>query len=174
MSASSDDRETGRERSGREKTGLDLLPGCALHRLVASDWEQVLTALAERVVARGYGKPSLVPAVLARERRFPTGLPTAVPSAIPHTDAQHVRRPGLAVATLAAPVEFGVMGGTGETLQAEVVVLLCVDDPARQVAGLQQVLRVLGSPAGIGALIAHPDPDTFDAAVKDWLGAEPQ
>lgn len=163
-----------RRQEGSQDNGLALLPGCALHRLVASDWEQVLTALAERVVARGYGKPSLVPAVLARERRFPTGLPTAVPSAIPHTDAEHVIRAGLAVATLAAPVEFGVMGGTGETLRAEVVVLLCVDDPAAQVAGLQQVLGVLGSPAGVGELIAHPDPETFDAAVRSWLGAEPQ
>jgi galactitol PTS system EIIA component len=153
-------------------SGLHLLPGCVLHRLVAADWEQVLSALAERVVAGGYGKPSLVPAVLARERKYPTGLPTAVPSAIPHTDAEHVIRPGLAVATLADSVEFGVMGGSGETLQAEVVVMLCVDDPATQVAGLQQVLAVLGSATGVGRLVSHDDPATFEVAVRSWLEAE--
>lgn len=168
MSAQSDSRQT-----GSEEPGLSLLPGCALHRLAASDWEHVLTALAERVVARGYGKSSLVAAVLDRERRFPTGLPTAVPSAIPHTDAEHIITAGLAVATLAAPVEFGVMGGTGETLQAEVVVMLCVDDPGAQVAGLQQVLGALASAGGVGELIAHSDPATFETAVRSWLRAEP-
>ena len=151
---------------------LGLLPGCALHRLDADDWEHVLRALAGRVVAQGYARPSLVDAVVERERRFPTGLPTAVPSAIPHTDPEHVLRSGLAVATLATPVRFGVMAAAGETLAAEVVVLLCVSDAGGQVAALQQVLAALRDGVAVARLAAHPDPATFEDAVRSWLGPE--
>jgi PTS system galactitol-specific IIA component len=144
---------------------LGLLPGCALHRLDADDWEHVLRALAGRVVAQGYARPSLVDAVVERERRFPTGLPTAVPSAIPHTDPEHVLRSGLAVATLATPVRFGV-------LATEVVMLLCVSDAGGQVAALQQVLAALRDGVAVARLAVHPDPATFEDAVRSWLGPE--
>ncbi len=150
-------------------TALRLLDGCALHH-ATGDRDQVLTALAQRVVESGHALPSLAAAVLAREQAYPTGLPMPVPAAIPHTDAQHVLHPGLAVASLAEPVEFGLMGGSpNESLAVRLVVLLCVTDPAVQVGGLQQVLARLGDAPAVQALADHDDPTTFDAAVQAWL-----
>ena len=75
-------------------TALRLLDGCALHH-VTGDRDQVLTALAQRVVESGHAVASLPAAVLAREQAYPTGLPMPVPAAIPHTDADHVLHPGV-------------------------------------------------------------------------------
>jgi PTS system galactitol-specific IIA component len=154
------------------ETGLELLPGCALHHVVARDREQLLGMLAAAVVGNGHGKPSLVAALLDRERRFPTGLPTPVPSAIPHTDTVHVLHSGLAVATLAEPVAFAQMGGSGEELAARIVVLLCITDPGQQVEALQLVLGRLGDRASVERVIGHSDPATFEAAVRSWLAGE--
>lgn len=148
---------------------LQLLDGCALHH-VTGDRAQVLTALAGRVVEAGFALPSLPAAVLARENAYPTGLPTPVPAAIPHTDPAHVLQPGLAVASLAEPVEFGLMGGSaGERLAVRLVVLLCVSDPVGQVGGLQQVLDRLGDAQAVRTLVDHDEPSTFETAVREWL-----
>jgi len=149
--------------------GLELLSGCALHRVTARDREHLLRMMAAAVVENGHGKPSLVDALVERERRFPTGLPTPVPSAIPHTDAIHVLHSGLAVATLAKPVWFSQMGGSGEELPAQIVVLLCITHPAEQVGALQLVLARLSDQSPVEAVIGHADPSTFDSAVRSWL-----
>lgn len=148
---------------------LGLLPGCALCDVPAADWEEALTRLAGAAVAAGHGRPSLVGAVVERERKYPTGLPTAVPAAIPHTDAVHVLRAGLGVATLREPVEFGQMGTAGVTLPVRFVVMLFVTEPAEQVDALQQVLERLRDAAGVQALLEHTDHDDFEAAVQGWL-----
>jgi PTS system galactitol-specific IIA component len=149
--------------------GLELLSGCALHRVAARDREQLLRTMAAAVVDNGHGKPSLVDALVERERRFPTGLPTPVPSAIPHTDAIHVLHSGLAVATLAEPVMFAQMGGSGEELPAQIVVLLCITHPGEQVGALQMVLARLGDQSPVEAVISHADPSSFESAVRSWL-----
>lgn len=155
-----------------EEVALELLPGCALHRVTARDSDELLTKMAAAVVENGHGRPSLIDAVRAREQKFPTGLPTPVPSAIPHTDAVHVLHAGFAVATLAKPVTFAQMGGAGEQLAVEIVVLLCITEPGDQVGALQRVLARLGDGAAVASVVGHADPATFDSAVRSWLGAD--
>lgn len=150
---------------------LDLLAGCVRCHLEAADAEQTLRELSGLVVVQGFGAPTLPDAVVARERAFPTGLPTAVPSAIPHTDPRHVLRPGFAVATLTPPVTFRQMGSPDETVDAELVVLLCVTDGAAQIDALQQVLARLRDEDACRSLVAHRDPTTFENAVREWLAA---
>jgi PTS system galactitol-specific IIA component len=149
--------------------GLELLSGCALHRVAARDREHLLKIMAAAVVDNGHGKPSLVEALVERERCFPTGLPTPVPSAIPHTDAIHVIHSGLAVATLAEPVMFAQMGGSGEELPAQIVVLLCITQPGEQVGALQLVLARLSDQSSAEEVIGHIDPSTFESVVRRWL-----
>ncbi len=151
------------------EVALELLSGCALHRVTARDSDELLTKMAAAVVENGHGRPSLIDAVRAREQKFPTGLPTPVPSAIPHTDPVHVLHAGLAVATLAKPVVFAQMGGAGEQLAVEIVVLLCITEPGDQVGALQEVLARLGDGAAVAAVTRHDDPATFEVAVRSWL-----
>lgn len=148
---------------------LALLPGCSMHQ-VHGDAGQVLTALANRVVDGGFAQASLTSAVLTREASYPTGLPTPIPAAIPHTDPEHVLQPGLAVASLPQPVDFGLMGGSAtDRIGVRLVVLLCVTDPAGQVAGLQQVLGRLADAEAVSTVVEHHDPNTFEEVVRSWL-----
>lgn len=104
------------------------------------DRESLLRHIAERIVALGYAKPSYVDAVVARENEYPTGLPTnGAGVAIPHCDTSHVIRPALAVAILSKPVPFGLMGGQGETVPVDIVIMLALNDPSTQIDVLRQV-----------------------------------
>ena len=148
---------------------LDLLDGCAVPGLDAGDWQGVLAHLSGLVVTAGHADASFPEAILERERRYPTGLPTQVPCAIPHTDPHHVRHAGVAVATLARPVAFGHMGSPGTSVQARLVVMLCLTDGQSQVAALQAILARLRDAASVEALLADESPEVFDAAVRAWL-----
>ncbi len=67
--------------------------------------------MADGLHAAGHVRASYKEALLAREERFPTGLPTQVMAvAIPHTDVEHVERSFISVARLAEPVAFHEMG----------------------------------------------------------------
>lgn len=111
--------------------------------LEASDTTGVLKALASLLIREGYVKESYLDAVIAREEEFPTGLPTnGVGVAIPHADGQHVCTPGIAVATLRQPVEFGVMGNPRETVPVAVVFMLAIREPDSQVDMLRQLMGI--------------------------------
>lgn len=151
-------------------TELELLPGCAM-ALPGGTWREVLEAMTAQVIAQGHALETFGPAVIAREERFPTGLPTPVPSAIPHSDPQHVLHAGVAVAALASPVDFAEMGGGKATVAARLVVMLCMTDGQAQVGALQTVLARLRDEAGCLALLqaAQDDPDQLEPLVRDWL-----
>lgn len=105
---------------------LRALPAASIVGLAAASAEQVLRRLSEAALAAGLVDAGFADAVVARELRFPTGLPTPVPVAIPHAEPGHVRTGGFAVATLAAPVPFGVMGSTDRVIEVDLVVLMLI------------------------------------------------
>src|SRR5512132_875649 len=100
-------------------------PGLVIAPLAARDACDAITQLGARMRAAGYVKDSFIPAVIAREQTYATGLPTeGIQVAIPHTDVEHVLRDAIAVGVLAAPVEFGEMGSPGSTVNVRLVCLL--------------------------------------------------
>ncbi len=108
------------------------------------DREALLRYMAGRLVDLGYAKPSYVDAVVARENEFPTGLPTnGAGVAIPHCDTSHILRPALSVAILSSPIPFGVMGGQGETVPVDIVIMLALNDPSAQIDVLRQVSNMV-------------------------------
>lgn len=152
----------------REQT-ITVLPGAVIARLEAADDETVLRALAARLRERGQVTDSFEAAVLAREAAHPTGLPTTIPSAIPHTDPEHVRVPGLAVATLAAPVPFREMGAADRRVAAELVVMLVLGDAHGQLAALQLLMARLQDEAAVREVLAAPDDAELDRRARAWL-----
>lgn len=133
--------------------------------------ERVLAAVTDRLEHHGYVNDTFRQALLAREREHPTGLPTAVPCALPHTDAEHVRVAGLAVATLARPVAFGQMGAPGTSVAARWVVVLCVTDAAAQVEALQHLVLRMRDTESVEHLLSIDDDATLADAVTAWLAA---
>ncbi|MDO5662335.1 MAG: PTS sugar transporter subunit IIA [Brachybacterium sp.] len=149
--------------------GLHLIDGAAIARLEASTAEEVLRALADRLDAAGAVTGSFTESVLAREQKYPTGLPTVVPTAIPHTDPEHVLTPGIAVATLARSVAFGEMGSSDRQVPAELVVMLVLNDPSAQLEALQTLISRLQDEAAVRQVLDAADDADLARRVGAWL-----
>lgn len=132
-----------------------LDPGAMVLGVKAATDQDVIRILAERLQSLGYVKPSFSAAVLAREAELPTGLPLGSDNnvAVPHTDPEHVLRPGLAFATLAEPVLFSNMENPDEQLRVSVVFLMALNDKDKQIEMLQEIAGTIQSPETIAALI---------------------
>ena len=132
-----------------------LDPGAIVLGLKAATDQEVIRILAGRLEILGYVKPSFADAVLAREAMLPTGLPLGGDNnvAVPHTDPEHVLRPGLALATLVEPVSFSNMEDLDEKLKVRVVFLMALNDKDRQIEMLQEIAGTIQSPEIISALI---------------------
>ncbi|WP_422446620.1 PTS sugar transporter subunit IIA [Thermoanaerobacterium sp. DL9XJH110] len=103
----------------------------------------VIKRLAGKMVSKGYVKESFPDAVLEREKNFPTGLPAeGVGVAIPHTDAAHVIRSCISIATLKKPVIFKMMGMPERPLEVCLVMLLAIADPDGQLQVLKQLMEI--------------------------------
>lgn len=151
------------------EAGFAVLPGAVIARLEAEDDAAVLRALSARLRAQGHVTDSFEAAVLAREEAYPTGLPTTIPSAIPHTDPEHVLTPGLAVATLAAPVAFREMGSVDRRVDAEVVVMLVLRDAHSQLAALQLLMARLQDEGAVREVLVAADDAELDRRARAWL-----
>ncbi len=133
----------------------DLDPGAILLEVEAATDQEVIRLLAERLHSLGYVKSSFAEAVLARESQLPTGLPLGGDNnvAVPHTDPEHVLKPGLAFATLSRPVTFGNMEDPDEKLPVRLVFLMALNDKDKQIEMLQEIAGTIQSSETIEALI---------------------
>lgn len=145
--------------------GMVPLDGMSFDRLEASSWAEVLETMAAVAVERGHAADTFPAALVGRERDHPTGLPTEVPTAIPHADPEHVRATGIAVARLATPVDFGEMGGSGETVPVQLVVMLFVKPSDGHMAALTSVVEAVQDLEAMQRLLdAHGDEDLHERA----------
>src|SRR5664279_2080654 len=120
--------------------------------------EDVIQNLSDRLLRAGYVRDSFAAAALKREQSIPTGLPLSgsINAAIPHTDIEHVIKPGVGMATLAEPVVFHNMVSPEENVDVRLVFILALDQPKSQVEMLQEVAGVLQNPELVNNLInAH-------------------
>jgi len=139
---------------------LDFLvsSSVALH-YEASDSKAVITHLGKLLFDAGYVRETFVDAALDRESRLPTGLPLSgdVNAAIPHTEVEHVLKPGLAMATLSAPVTFQNMVSPEEAVPCQLVFVMALDQPKAQIEMLQEIAGILQNPAVIQSLMSAND-----------------
>ena len=112
-----------------------------------SSAEEVITFLSGQLLTRGYVKEDFLPAVLKREKTFPTGIYLGtINVALPHTDAEHVLKPALAIVTLKSPVRFGKMDNPEEKISVHIVFLLAIVDPNAYVKFLSKLTSFFGNP----------------------------
>ncbi len=107
---------------------------------------EALKRLSKILVERGYADQKLPEAVVEREKEFPTGLELKgnVNVAIPHADAKYVHKPAIVVAKLSKPVKFQHMVDKKE-IEVEVVLLLALNDPHKQIQTLQRLASAFES-----------------------------
>jgi galactitol PTS system EIIA component len=105
--------------------------------------EDIITLLYEKMKELNYVKESFIQAILEREKVYPTGLPLAkMGVAIPHTDAEHVVSPMIAVAVLTKPVKFQMMGSSGTTIDTDIVFMLAIKEPEKQIIMLERLMGI--------------------------------
>ena len=139
---------------------LELLePSAVKLGIEARDSTDVVTKLGNLLFDAGYVHDTFVQAALTRESELPTGLPLGgdYNAAIPHTDVEHVIKPGLAMATLTKPVTFQNMVNPEEVVPVQLVILMALDKPKTQVEMLQEVAGVLQNAQVIERLMAASD-----------------
>ena len=147
-----------------------LVPSSVALHYAAVDSKDVITHLGNLLLEAGYVRETFVEAALDRESRLPTGLPLSsdVNAAIPHTEVEHVLKPGLAMATLSAPVTFQNMVMPEEAVPCQLVFVMALDQPKAQVEMLQEIAGVLQNPALIHSLMsAYSYEDIRAAFSKD-------
>ena len=130
--------------------------------LKANSDDEVLTILAKKLVDLGYVTKQYLPAVLEREKKFPTGLPT-VPFgvAIPHTDADKVKEAQVAFALLENPVKFKTMGNSNCDTEVKLVFMLALKSPEDQLDMLQKLIGVFNDEEKVLKLSQVKTPEEY-------------
>jgi len=117
--------------------------------------EEVISFLSAQLQEKGFVKESFLDAVIEREKEHPTGLYLGkINVAIPHTDVQHVLKPGMAVATLKEPVIFRKMDEPKDSIPVSMVFLLAILDPQEYVNFLAKLARSFSSNSFISSLLS--------------------
>jgi galactitol PTS system EIIA component len=145
-----------------------LVPEAVDLGLDAEDAGDVIRRIGGKLLSAGYVRDTFIEAVLEREKTIPTGLPLSgkYNAAIPHTDVEHVIRPGIGMATLLRPVVFKNMVSPDETVEVQLVFVLALEQPKSQIEMLQEVAQVLQRPDVVSALMEARDLEQVHVALQ--------
>lgn len=114
-----------------------------INNLEAETTDDVFHALSEILLKSNFVKNSFYNGLVTREKKFPTGLTLGKYNvAIPHTDAIHVIKPAIAIATLRHPVVFNNMDGDGQ-VNVNIVFAMALNEPHSQLMMLQQLMFLI-------------------------------
>lgn len=141
-----------------------------LMNVEAENDEEVLKKIGGNLVDKGLVKDSFVPAIVEREKEYPTGLPTAgVSVAIPHTDVEHVNQKAISVALLDRPVDFHVMGDDAETTPVRIVFMLAMNESHAQLSLLQKLMQIFQDEGLLKKMIEEKDKQQIQKMVSSRL-----
>lgn len=111
--------------------------------VTANDQVDLLKKLSQELFKRGYVKDSFATGIIQREKKFPTGLDTGtVKVALPHTEAVHVIKPAILVASLKQPVNFMAMATNDQQVPVSLVFMLAISEPKVQLATLSKLMGI--------------------------------
>lgn len=128
-----------------QKKRIGVLDPQLVHLNVEVDSkEELLTFMSNELMKQGVVRSSFLPAVIAREASYPTGLmTTSIPVAIPHTNREHVLESTISFASLKHPVTFTMMGTTDDSIEVEAVFMLAIDSNEGQLDMLKNIMGLL-------------------------------
>ncbi|MBO0451747.1 MULTISPECIES: PTS sugar transporter subunit IIA [Enterococcus] len=133
---------------------------CILLDQDVHSFEEVIQLIGVEFEKAQIVKPSYVDAVIAREKTFPTGLAADGHNiAIPHTDPEHVLRPGMGVVITKEPIEVSMMGSPDIKLQSRIFFPLAMEHPKKQLALLRQLMSVFKTREDLDAISLAKTPD---------------
>lgn len=141
--------------------------------LQADTKEDAIVKLGTLLFQNGYVKESFIPAIVAREAEYATGLPTGeIGVAIPHTDVIHVNRQAVAVGVLENPVQFCIMGDPDNTLiDVSFIFMLAVPDKDKVMVMLQQLMEIIPDKEYLSSLSNTKDRVKMSEMLDEKLNA---
>jgi len=141
--------------------------------LEAKTKEEAIEKLGNLLLKNGFVKESYVPAVVAREQEFATGLPTGdIGVAIPHTDSHHVLKQAVAVGVLPEAVQFCEMGDPFDTeVDVRLIFMLAVPDKDKVMTMLKQVMSIIQNPGFLKSIAQTTDRSEMVALMDNRLNA---
>lgn len=134
--------------------------------MIETSKEEAIRALAAGLYNLDYVREGYVENVLKREESFPTGLPTSIPMAVCHTEAQYVKQSALVVGTLVTPIAFQEMGTPERTVNAEIILLVALNDPKQQVPFLKKLSTLFKDHDALTAIREAKDPQKLAEMLK--------
>lgn len=135
--------------------------------LEVKDKEEAIAFLADKLLQAGKVKDTYMQAVLDREKSYPTGLSFGTYAiAMPHTFAQHVNEPCIAVARLKNPVKFVQMGTNDTEVEVGLIMMMAISNPEEQLGYLKKILTLYSSKDNILGKVM--DSNSTDA-IYDYL-----
>ncbi len=110
--------------------------------ICASTKEEALKVIAYKFLQTQAVKESYYPALLKREKEYPTGLEMpCISIAIPHADTEHANMPAIAIAKLNRTVEFNSMEDANETIMVQAIICLAITKVDENVKLLPRLLK---------------------------------
>ena len=98
------------------------------------DKDELLRYMGEKLLIKNIVKGTYPEAVVMREKEFPTGISSKnIGIAIPHTVAEHVNEPKVAISILKKPIEFQMMGEPNVKVQVSLVIMIAINNPDLQI-----------------------------------------
>jgi PTS system galactitol-specific IIA component len=105
--------------------------------------EDAIREIVTQMVKTGHVLETYYDDVMEREAVYPTGLPTDdVGVAIPHANSSHVLKPGVGLAVVQTPVEFGNMADPKENIRVKIIFLLANKNADDQLGDLQRFMKL--------------------------------
>lgn len=138
--------------------------------LQASNSQDVISTLADKLHETGYVNADYKQAVLDREKIYPTGLPSGqINVAIPHTDVKYVKSPAIIFATLKSPVEFKNMADKKQNVSVRFVAMLAMKEPHSQVQLLQKLMQLFQKQDLLAKLVSLTDSSELYKEIKQYF-----
>lgn len=137
----------------------------------AENAEDAIRQIGAPLLEHGYVRDTFIDAVIQREKEYPTGLQLRTMGvAMPHTFGVHVITPAVCVAKLAHPVEFRHMGEGDLKVSAEILFMMAISDPKKQLETLSNIMGVfVNDEAMIEFANARGTQELFEAA-RRYIG----
>ncbi|MGB9679437.1 MAG: PTS sugar transporter subunit IIA [Thermoanaerobacteraceae bacterium] len=137
--------------------------------LDAENREEVFRVLYKKLLDNGYVKESFLEGIIKRESTFPTGLLlNNYNVAIPHTDAEHVLKPAIAVATLSKPVVFKNMANPQEDVSVKIVFMIALNESHSQVEILQKLVELIQNKKFLFDILKAGGEDELLRVIKNY------
>ena len=127
-------------------------------------------SMASVLFEQGYVRDSYDKAIADREVAYPTGLEFGEHSiAMPHCDIEHVISPAICMGVLKKPVVWRRMDDPEATCQAELVVMLALNEAHAHLEMLQKVVALLQNQELVAKIVSSESASEAYSLAKDQL-----